>query len=103
MTGHSDTCVTNVTADHNGVVHVANPSLLTHGQAADTVAYLTATATDQNMAAMVSMSDAGQVDGPVTYVTLEQLAQYQTAGDAMPVSKDALLATSEDILKVTNA
>ena len=103
MTGHSDTDVTYVTADHNGVVHVANPSLLTHGQAADTVAYLTATATDHNMAAMVSMSDAGQVDAPVTYVTLEQLAQYQTAGDAMLDGTDALLATSEDILKVTNA
>ena len=102
VTGHCDTDVTYVTADHNGVVHVANPSLLTHGQAADTVAYLTATAADQNMAAMVSMSDAGQVDAPVTYVTLEQLAQYQTAGDAMLDGRDALLATSEDILKVTN-
>ena len=103
MPGHAETEVTYVTADQNGVVHVANPSLLTHGQATDTVAYITETGGDQNMAAMVSMSDAGQVDAPVTYVTLEQLAQYQTAtGDAILDGTDALLATSDDMLKAAN-
>ena len=98
--GHAETELTYVSADTNGVVHVTSPSLLEHAQTTDTVAYLTAA--HQNMAAMVTMSGAGHT-GPVTYVTLEQLAQYQAAGgNAILEGTDALLASPDDVLKSTN-
>ena len=98
---HTETEVTYVSADTDGVVNVASPSLLEHAHTSDTVAYLTAA--HQNMAAMVTMSDTGH-SGPVTYVTLEQLAQYQAAGgNAILEGTDALLAVPDDVLKSTSA